>query len=101
MEKRINQDIQTATNEYNTAQLASQEAIDKEWKIMHSGITNLDPELEWNEFAKRSGHLIPEDITMRDPEKITFPGQDDDTTKPIKMGLLERKKRCEALLFCV
>lgn len=93
LESRINKDIQIAHNEFNTAQLASQDAISQEWKLIHSATTGLDPELEWNEFAKRSGHLIPEDVTMRDPEKITFPGQDDDTTKPVKMGLLERKKR--------
>ncbi|KAH9812153.1 hypothetical protein DFH28DRAFT_1130417 [Melampsora americana] len=93
LESRINKDIQTATNEFHTAQVTSQEAIAKEWKLIHSGITELDPEIEWNEFAKRSGHLIPEDIAMRDPEKITFPGQDDETTKPVKSGLLERKKR--------
>lgn len=93
VEKRINVDIQSAVKEFEIARLAAQEATNKQWQAIHSGITQLDPEVEWNEFAKRSNHLIPEDIIMRDADKIAFPGQDDETTKPVKVGLLERKKR--------
>ncbi|CAH7672670.1 hypothetical protein PPACK8108_LOCUS7488 [Phakopsora pachyrhizi] len=93
LEKRVNIEIQLAIKEYETARLNAREAIDKEWAKIHEEIMALDPELEWKEFAQRSSHLIPEDIQMRDPDRITFPGQDDETTKPVKSGLLERKKR--------
>lgn len=93
VEKRINIDIQTAVKEFESARTKAEEATNKEWKTIHNLITQLEPDLEWNEFAQRSGHLIPEDIAMRDPTKIVFPGQNDETTKPVKIGFLERKKR--------
>lgn len=93
LEKRVNIDIQSTVKEFECARFLAQEAINKEWQKIHARIAALDPEIEWNEFAKRSGHLIPEDVNMRDPSKITFPGQHDETTRAIKVGLLERKKR--------
>ncbi|KAA1063880.1 hypothetical protein PGT21_027273 [Puccinia graminis f. sp. tritici] len=93
LEKRVNTDIQTAVKDFEAARLQAQEATNKHWQTIHNGITQLDPEIEWNEYAQRSGHLIPESITMRDAAKIAFPGQNDETTKPIKAGFLERKKR--------
>ncbi|KAI9619111.1 hypothetical protein KEM48_006390 [Puccinia striiformis f. sp. tritici PST-130] len=95
LEKRVNVDIQTAVKEFETARITAQEATNKHWQSIHAGITQLDPELEWNEYAERSGHLISESVTMREVSKIAFPGQNDDTTKAIKAGFLERKKRCE------
>ncbi|POW15594.1 hypothetical protein PSHT_06965 [Puccinia striiformis] len=93
LEKRVNVDIQTAVKEFETARITAQEATNKHWQSIHAGITQLDPELEWNEYAERSGHLISESVTMREVSKIAFPGQNDDTTKAIKAGFLERKKR--------
>jgi hypothetical protein len=95
LEKRVNTDIQTAVKDFEAARLQALEATNKHWQTIHNGITQLDPEIEWNEYAQRSGHLIPESITMRDAAKIAFPGQNDETTKPIKAGFLERKKRCK------
>ncbi|WAQ89152.1 hypothetical protein PtA15_10A576 [Puccinia triticina] len=93
LEKRVNTDIQTAVKDFEAARIQAQEATNKHWRSIHDGITQLDPEIEWNEYAQRSGHLIPESIAMRDAAKISFPGQNDDTTKPVKAGFLERKKR--------
>ncbi|MBW0507408.1 hypothetical protein O181_047123 [Austropuccinia psidii MF-1] len=93
LEKRLITDIQIAAKEFESARMAKLDADSKEWQAIHSEITTLDPQLEWDEYAKRSGHIIPEDAPTRDPAKITFPGQDDETTRPVKDGLLERKKR--------
>lgn len=78
---------------FEAARIEAQVSTSKHWETIHAAITQPEPELEWNEYAKRSGHLIPESVTMRDAAKITFPGQHDETTKPIKAGYLERKKR--------
>jgi len=93
VEKRVNIDIQTAVKEFEAARIKSQGGANQHWQAIHTRITQLGPELEWNEYANRSGHLIPESITMRDAAKIAFPGQNDETTKPVKVGFLERKKR--------
>lgn len=96
VEKRINTDIQDAVKEFEAARIKSQGGSNQHWQAIHTRITQLGPELEWNEYANRSGHLIPESITMRDAAKIAFPGQNDETTKPVKVGFLERKKRCKS-----
>lgn len=93
LEKHVNIEIQAATTEFENARVLAQEATSGQWHRIHGDLSGLDPELEWNEFAARSGHLISPDIAMRDPSKITFPGQGDETTVPVKTGLLERKKR--------
>jgi hypothetical protein len=54
-----------------------------------------DPPLsqaEWKHFANLN-HLIPPSTPARDLNLITYPHRDDPSTKPIKEGLLERKKR--------
>lgn len=93
LEKRINIDIQAVVKDFETARLNAQKSISGEWQNIHTGITGLNPELEWTEFAQRSAHLIPEVTPMRDLEKISFPGHNEEITTPINVGLLERKKR--------
>ncbi|EFP75100.2 hypothetical protein, variant [Puccinia graminis f. sp. tritici CRL 75-36-700-3] len=93
LEKRVNIDIQAVVKDFESARLNAEKSISNEWQTIHAGVTGLNPELEWTEFAQRSGHLVPEDIEMRDLEKITFPGHNEELTSPINVGLLERKKR--------
>jgi hypothetical protein len=101
LEKRINIDIQAVVKDFETARLNAQKSISGEWQNIHTGITGLNPELEWTEFAQRSAHLIPEVTPMRDLEKISFPGHNEEITTPINVGLLERKKRCKFLCVFV
>ncbi|KAH9459399.1 hypothetical protein Pst134EA_019552 [Puccinia striiformis f. sp. tritici] len=93
LEKRVNIDLQAVVNDFETARLSAEKSISGEWHTIHAGVTGLNPELEWNEFAQRSGHLIPEDVQMGDLEKINFEGHNEEITSPINVGLLERKKR--------
>lgn len=93
LEKRINNDIQAAVQEFESSRSIFAKLISQEWQTIHAGVTGIDPELEWKEFSKRSDHLIPDDFPMRDLDNITFPGNNDETTKPITSGILERKKR--------
>jgi hypothetical protein len=94
----VNIDIQAVVKDFESARLNAEKSISNEWQTIHAGVTGLNPELEWTEFAQRSGHLVPEDIQMRDLEKITFPGHNEELTSPINVGLLERKKRCKKCL---
>lgn len=93
LEKRINIDLQAVVTNFESTRNNAEKAISGEWQTIHAGVTGLNPELEWSEFAQRSGHLVPEDIPLRDVEKITFPGHNEEITTPMNVGLLERKKR--------
>lgn len=95
LEKRVNIDLQAVVTNFESTRHNAEKAISGEWQTIHAGVTVLNPELEWSEFAQRSGHLVPEDIAMRDVEEIAFPGHNEEITTPINVGLLERKKRCK------
>ncbi|KAM0753066.1 hypothetical protein T439DRAFT_323679 [Meredithblackwellia eburnea MCA 4105] len=59
---------------------------------LHSSVVSVPPNSEWNYFASRN-HLIPPTTPARALDQISFPGQNDETTLPVKEGVLERKKR--------
>ncbi|KAK4705642.1 hypothetical protein P7C70_g549, partial [Phenoliferia sp. Uapishka_3] len=59
---------------------------------LHETVTTVQPETEWNHFETLN-YLIPPSTPARDLSLITFPGQEDPATLPIKQGVLERKKR--------
>lgn len=95
LEIKVVGEIQQATNEFSHLYAAARTAITNDWEAIHSKIGTVDPALEFDGFADRSGFLIAKDAPLRDAAQISFPGQNDDLTKPVKSGMLERKKRCE------
>ncbi|GAA5851232.1 hypothetical protein JCM8547_004175 [Rhodosporidiobolus lusitaniae] len=60
-------------------------------KLTHR-VDAIAPDAEWNHFS-RLNHLIPPTTPTRSLDLIEYPERDHPATKPIKEGLLERKKR--------
>lgn len=56
---------------------------------------NLDvchDQVEWQHFVSLN-YLLPEDTPTRNPDAVEYPERDHASTRPIKEGVLERKKR--------
>ncbi|GAA5999014.1 uncharacterized protein JCM10292_003257 [Rhodotorula paludigena] len=47
---------------------------------------------EWDYFATLN-YLLPSDTPIRNPDLVDYPERDHPSTKPVKEGMLERKKR--------
>lgn len=67
-------------------------------KAMYGDIASnagaIDPNFEWNGFARRNGHiLISPNAPPRDIRSLSFPNQDHRATKALIEGTLERKSR--------
>ncbi|KWU43082.1 hypothetical protein RHOSPDRAFT_35341 [Rhodotorula sp. JG-1b] len=57
-----------------------------------SRLDRLNPEVEWQHFASLN-YLIPDDTPTRSLDVVEYPDSAHASTKPIKEGILERKKR--------
>ncbi|GAA5989545.1 hypothetical protein JCM10908_000525 [Rhodotorula pacifica] len=55
-------------------------------------LDHLTPEVEWQHFASLN-YLITDDAPTRNPDIVEYPERDHASTRPIKEGILERKKR--------
>ncbi|KAI5886674.1 uncharacterized protein SCHCODRAFT_02104189 [Schizophyllum commune H4-8] len=68
-------------------------AVQQVQTALAAQLGGLAPSAEWEAFKRRAeGHLDPK-TPLRDPTKLSYPLQDDKVVQPVRVGVLERKKR--------
>ncbi|KAK5945935.1 hypothetical protein PMZ80_000074 [Knufia obscura] len=93
--------INTVQNFFNTFNSIMANQADRS-KAMYGDVAKtaggIDPNFEWNGFAKRNGHvLISPNSPARTIDTVSFPNQGHRATKALIEGSLERKSKMGAL----
>ncbi|GAA5940901.1 uncharacterized protein JCM15063_000913 [Sporobolomyces koalae] len=93
-EEGIAKSIQSACKLYEDARKTHVEELDKIHVTIASALQRVDPKAEWEHYiSQESTNLIDPNTPSRSIEAITFPGLDHASTRPLREGYLERKKR--------
>ncbi|GAA5820136.1 hypothetical protein JCM11251_005498 [Rhodosporidiobolus azoricus] len=93
-EENVARKLQSAIKSYEDARVGQVEEVESLHKRIASHLQRVEPDAEWQFFASRpENSLIDPNTPLRSIEAISFPGLDHASTKPLKEGYLERKKR--------
>ncbi|GAA5886009.1 hypothetical protein JCM6882_004231 [Rhodosporidiobolus microsporus] len=93
-EEGVARKIQSAIKAYEDARLAQLEQVESLHKRIGASHQRVEPTAEWQYFTTRTENsLIDPNTPLRSVDAITFPGLDHASTKTLKEGYLERKKR--------
>ncbi|GAA5850344.1 hypothetical protein JCM8547_001840 [Rhodosporidiobolus lusitaniae] len=93
-EEGIFRRVQSALKVYEDARLTNTEEVQALQKRIAAALQRVEPSYEWQYFSTRTENsLIDPETPLRDASAINFPGLDHASTKEIKSGYLERKKR--------
>lgn len=93
-EKEVVYKIHLASERFTKAQAQHSERLQERWTTVGSQLVSVDTEREWQHFANpEHGRIVDPQTPMRDPSVLSFPDQNHASSRPVKEGLLERKKR--------
>ncbi|GAA6060981.1 hypothetical protein JCM10212_000667 [Sporobolomyces blumeae] len=93
-EEGIVKSIQSACRLYEEARQTHVEEISELHTTIASALQRVDPRAEWEHYiSQETTALIDPNTPSRSISAITFPGLNHASTKPIREGYLERKKR--------
>ncbi|GAA5984844.1 hypothetical protein JCM11641_005436 [Rhodosporidiobolus odoratus] len=93
-EEGIFRKIQSAIKQYEDSRITEVEDLQALHQRIAAALQRVEPDYEWQFFASRTENsLVDPNTPLRSVDAINFPGLDHDSTKPIKTGYLERKKR--------
>ncbi|GAA97891.1 glycoside hydrolase family 2 protein [Mixia osmundae IAM 14324] len=93
IELKAVQGIKSAAKAFSEAQEIFLEKLKAKSTVITQALTAVDDTAEWKFFVSEESRLVPHDTPKRDPKALAFPGQNDPRTKPLRTGILERKKR--------
>jgi hypothetical protein len=93
-EEGVSRKIQSSIKLYEDARLSTLEEIEGLHKRIASSLQRTTPEFEWQFYLNTTDNkLVDPSTPLRSAEAINFPGLGHASTKAIKEGYLERKKR--------
>lgn len=93
-EEGISRKIQSSVKLYEEARVSQLEEIEQLHKRIATALQRTTPDFEWQYYLNTTeNHLIDPNTPLRSTEAINFPGLGHASTKAIKQGYLERKKR--------
>ncbi|GAA6001324.1 hypothetical protein JCM10207_006609 [Rhodosporidiobolus poonsookiae] len=93
-EEGVARRIQSAVKLYEDARLTQFAELEALQKRIAASLQRVEPDAEWKYFASRTENsLVDPETPLRSVDAIHFPGLDHASTKPLKEGYLERKKR--------
>lgn len=78
---------------FSTYRMDAQAEQEQHFAHMLQAVAAFSPAQEWTNLEKKGITFDPA-APPRQPADLRFPGQDDPACKPIKEGVLERKRRC-------
>ncbi|GAA5972512.1 hypothetical protein JCM8115_003146 [Rhodotorula mucilaginosa] len=84
--------IATAVQKWEVESLKRFDTTRAHGRDIISRLDRLNPEVEWQHFMSLN-YLIPDDTPTRSLDVVDYPDNAHASTKPIKEGILERKKR--------
>lgn len=93
-EKEIVYKIHLASERFTKAQALHAQRLQERYQTMGTQLVSVDTEREWQHFANpEHGRIVDPQTPLRDPTVLAFPDQNHESSRPVKEGLLERKKR--------
>ncbi|GAA6042123.1 hypothetical protein JCM8097_003118 [Rhodosporidiobolus ruineniae] len=93
-EEGVSRRLQSSIKLYEDARLSQLEEVEALHKRIAAALQRVEPTAEWEYFSNRTDNsLVDPNTPLRSLDAIHFPGLDHASTKPIKEGYLERKKR--------
>lgn len=86
-------EIQKALSAFATILKAEADYSYETADALRAGPISMPKDLEWNEFIKSDSHFVSQDMPLRRPQQLDFPGKLHPAAVQIRAGMLERKSK--------
>lgn len=60
---------------------------------LRTGPIAMPKDHEWNVFVEKDDHFVDPNTPIRQPQRIQYPGRDNELAQEVRAGLLERKSK--------